>query len=139
MKPTARNSSSILPEAMLEVNMTPLIDVMLVLIIMLIITIPKQNDIIKLQLPSTASTTDKPAVVTLEVDADGTVVWEGIVVKSRAELESRLTAVVTAGNTTSIQLRPHKLVDYKHLASVMASAQRMRVKNMGIVGNEQFI
>ena len=138
MKPTGKTASLEL-EPVMEVNMTPLIDVMLVLIIMLIITIPKQNDVLNLNMPTVSKNNAKPDFVTVEVDADGTVLWEGAVVQNRKELEDKLSALVRSGNTTSLQLRPHKLVDYKFVASVMSSAQRLRVKNMGIIGNEQFL
>ncbi len=138
MKPTA-NTPSLALEPMMEVNMTPLIDVMLVLIIMLIITIPKQNDVLNLNMPTVLNSNAKPDFVTVEIDADGTVLWGGTVLQNRKELEDKLSALVRAGNTTSLQLRPHKLVDYKFVASVMSSAQRLRVKHMGIIGNEQFL
>ncbi len=127
------------PEPMIEVNMTPLIDVMLVLIIMLIITIPKQNHVVNLNMPTATNSPDKPDVVTVEVDADGTVLWEGNVVSSRQELNEKLGTIVRTGNTTSLQIRPNRLADYRHVASVLSSAQRLRIKHMGIIGNEQFL
>ena len=124
MKPTGKTKSSkaLELEPMMEVNMTPLIDVMLVLIIMLIITIPRQNDVLNLNMPTVSKNDTKPDIVTLEVDADGTVLWDGIIVQNRRQLEDKLSALVRAGNTTNLQLRPHKHVDYKFVASVMSSA-----------------
>ncbi len=132
-------SNAALPEPMMEMNMTPLIDVMLVLIIMLIITIPKQNHSTTIGMPSISAEQSKPVVVSLEVDFDGTVLWDGIVVPGRAALEQKLTASARAAVPPQVQLRPNKLAPYKAVAGIMATAQRSGVMNIGIVGNEQFM
>src|SRR6185369_11486950 len=82
------------PEVMLDINTTPLIDVMLVLIIMLIITIPIQTHAVKLNMPvgTPPPPLAPPEVVTIEVDFDGTLIWNGQVLASRKELEPRLRA-----------------------------------------------
>lgn len=128
------------PEPMMEMNMTPLIDVMLVLIIMLIITIPKQNHSVNLNMPvgTPPPSTVKPVVVTIDVDFDGTVLWDGQVVPDRATLESKLASVAAMADQPEVHLRPNKLVSYKSVAGVMASAQRLGVTKIGMVGNEQF-
>ncbi|EGF33397.1 Biopolymer transport protein ExbD/TolR [Oxalobacteraceae bacterium IMCC9480] len=128
-------------EPMIEMNMTPLIDVMLVLIIMLIITIPIQNHAINLNMPSGTPPppTAPPVVVTVDVDFDGTVLWDGVVVPDRATLESKLQAVANTPTQPEVHLRPNKLVPYKSVAAVMASAQRLGVTKIGMVGNEQFL
>jgi len=125
---------------MMEMNMTPLIDVMLVLIIMLIITIPKQNHSVNLNMPVGPATTPPtpPVVVTIDVDFDGTILWDGAVVPDRATLEQKLMNVAAQADQPEVHLRPNKLVDYKHVAGVMASAQRLGVNKIGMVGNEQF-
>ncbi|HWZ46938.1 MAG TPA: biopolymer transporter ExbD [Herbaspirillum sp.] len=129
------------PEPMMEMNMTPLIDVMLVLIIMLIITIPIQNHAIKLNMPTgnPPPPSAPPMVDTVDIDPLGTISWNGAAVASRAELEGKLRAVVAGGNVDEVHLRPNKLVEYKSVAAVMASAQRLGVTKIGIVGNEQFV
>ncbi|QRX81591.1 biopolymer transporter ExbD [Glaciimonas sp. PAMC28666] len=129
------------PEPMMEMNMTPLIDVMLVLIIMLIITIPIQNHAIKLNMPTGNPPVQSapPIVDTVDIDPTGTVLWNGAPMANRAELESKLQAVVAMGNVDEVHLRPNKLVEYKSVAAVMASAQRLGVTKIGIVGNEQFM
>jgi biopolymer transport protein ExbD len=134
------SSASADPEPMMEVNMTPLIDVMLVLIIMLIITIPKQNHSVNLNMPvgNPPPTNIKPVVVTIDVDFDGTVLWDGQVVPDRATLESKLASVAAMADQPEVHLRPNKLVAYKSVAGVMASAQRLGVTKIGMVGNEQF-
>lgn len=133
--------SSADPEPMMEMNMTPLIDVMLVLIIMLIITIPIQNHAIKLNMPTgTPPPPSAPPIVdTVDIDPSGTMLWNGAAMSSRAELEGKLQAVVAGGNVDEVHLRPNKLVEYKSVAAVMASAQRIGVTKIGIVGNEQFL
>ncbi|MES3022285.1 MAG: biopolymer transporter ExbD [Pseudomonadota bacterium] len=128
------------PEPMMEMNMTPLIDVMLVLIIMLIITIPKQNHSVNLNLPvgTPPPPTTIPVVVTIDVDFDGTILWDNVVVPTRAELETKLKGVAAMADQPEVHLRPNKLVSYKYVAGVMATAQRLRVTKIGMVGNEQF-
>ena len=127
------------PEPMMEVNMTPLIDVMLVLIIMLIITIPKQQHSVNLNMPvgTPPPPTAPPVVVTIDVDFDGTILWDSQVVPDRNTLESKLASVAAMPDQPEVHLRPNKLVPYKVVAGVMASAQRLGVTKIGMVGNEQ--
>jgi biopolymer transport protein ExbD len=116
------------PEPMIDINTTPLIDVMLVLIIMLIITIPIQTHAVK-----------QPEIVRIDVDFDGTIGWNGEIVPDRATLEAKLAAVAAMPDQAEVHLRPNKLVTYKVVAMVMASAQRLGVTKIGLVGNEQFL
>jgi biopolymer transport protein ExbD len=128
------------PEVMIEMNMTPLIDVMLVLIIMLIITIPIQNHSVNLNLPvgTPPPPLVPPVVVTIDIDFDGTLLWNGETV-DRATLDSRLATVAATADQPEVHLKPNKLVEYKSVAAVMASAQRQGVTKIGLVGNEQFL
>jgi len=129
-------------DVMTELNMTPLIDVMLVLIIMLIMTIPIQNHAVNLNMPTNTPTNPppvEPVVVNIDVDFDGTVLWNGTAVASRAELEQKLTEVAAQPNQPEVHLRPNAVVPYKSVAAVMASAQRLGVTKIGMVGNEQFL
>jgi biopolymer transport protein ExbD len=128
------------PEPMMEMNMTPLIDVMLVLIIMLIITIPKQNHSVNLNMPvgTPPPPTVEPIVITIDVDFDGTILWDSEVVPDRKSLDPKLAAVAAMADQPEVHLRPNKLVSYKYVAGVMASAQRLGVTKIGMVGNEQF-
>ena len=129
------------PEVMMDINTTPLIDVMLVLIIMLIITIPIQTHAIKLNMPvgNPPPPPTPPEIVQIDVDFDGTVLWNGTIIPTRDELEVRLSAAAAQPVQPEVHLRPNKLVQYKSVAMVMASAQRLGVTKMGIVGNEQFV
>ena len=126
---------------MMDINTTPLIDVMLVLIIMLIITIPIQTHAVKLNMPvgPSAAPPKPPEIVRIDVDFDGTIGWNGTIVPDRAELENKLAMVAAMPDQPEVHLRPNKLVSYKVVAMVMASAQRLGVTKIGLVGNEQFM
>jgi len=123
---------------MVEMNTTPLIDVMLVLIIMLIITIPLQTHAVKMNMPVGPSSAP-PKPPDIDVDFDGTIGWNGEIVPDRASLENRLSLVAAQPDQPEVHLRPNKLVSYKVVAMVMASAQRLGVTKIGLVGNEQFM
>ncbi len=125
---------------MIDINTTPLIDVMLVLLIMFIITIPIQTHAVKMNMPmrrarrrpsrrrSCASTSTSTA------PSAGTARWWTTDDSSR-----RACAQVAAEpDQPEVHLRPNKLVTYKVVAMVMASAQRLGVTKIGLVGNEQF-
>ena len=126
---------------MIDINTTPLIDVMLVLIIMLIITIPIQTHAVKMNMPiaPSAAPPKPPEIIRIDVDFDGTIGWNGVIVSTREELESRLANVAAQPGQPEVHLRPNKLVSYKVVAMVMASAQRLGVTKIGLVGNEQFL
>ena len=126
---------------MMDINTTPLIDVMLVLIIMLIITIPIQTHAVKMNMPvgPSAAPPRPPEIIRIDVDFDGTVGWNGVIVADRAELENKLSQVAALPDQPEVHLRPNKLVSYKVVAMVMASAQRLGVTKIGLVGNEQFM
>ena len=127
------------PEPMMDVNTTPLIDVMLVLLVMLIITIPIQLHSINLDMPppNPNPPPTPPVVHEVFIDFDGTLSWDGVAITT-AELDKDLTAVAAEADQPEVHIKPNKLVDYGAVAAVMASAQRHGVKKMGMVGNEQF-
>lgn len=127
-------------DMLVDINTTPLIDVMLVLLIMLIVTIPIQMHAVKLNMPvANPPSPVQPEVVTIEVDFDGTILWNGQVVPNRSELEVRLRTAAAMPVQPEIHLRPNKLVKYEHVAMVMVSAQRLGLTKLGLIGNEQFI
>jgi biopolymer transport protein ExbD len=128
-------------DVMVDINTTPLIDVMLVLLIMFIITIPIQTHAVKMNMPIPNKvqppTPPKPPVQVV-VDFDGTIGWNGLVV-TRGELEQKFRDIAAEPDQQEVHLRPNKLVTYKHVAGVMAAAQRLGVTKIGLVGNEQFM
>ena len=127
-------------DVMMDINTTPLIDVMLVLIIMLIITIPIQLHSVNLNMPTgTPPPVVEPVVVTIDIDFDGTVLWNGEAVTDRGGLEARLAQAAAQPDQPEVHIRPNKLVEYKSVALVLASAQRLGVTKLGMIGNEQFV
>ncbi|MEK0417405.1 MAG: biopolymer transport protein ExbD [Pseudomonadota bacterium] len=129
-------------EVMVDINTTPLIDVMLVLLIMFIITIPIQTHAVKMNMPvpnRNSPPPKPPEIIRIDVDFDGTIGWNGTVIPDRATLESKLQEVANTPDQPEVHLRPNKLVTYKVVAMIMASAQRLGVTKIGIVGNEQFL
>ena len=128
------------PEVMVDMNTTPLIDVMLVLLIMLIITIPIQTHAVKLDLPAgnPPPPPAPPVVVTVDVDFDGTILWNDEVV-DRQGLDARIVTAAAEPVQPELHLRPNKLVTYKYVAAVMADAQRLGLTKLSLVGNEQFV
>ncbi|MBM3378808.1 MAG: biopolymer transporter ExbD, partial [Betaproteobacteria bacterium] len=102
-------------DVMIEINTTPLIDVMLVMLIMLIITIPIQTHAVKLNMPigTPPPQVTQPTVIKLDVDFDGTVYWNGEALPSRPVLEARLVELVGLAEPPEIHLRPNKLVKYE--------------------------
>ena len=129
------------PDVMMDINTTPLIDVMLVLLVMLIITIPIQLHSVNLNMPTGNPPPPLvlPEVVKIDVDATGTVYWNGEVVPDRMALEDRLIAAAAQAVQPEFHLRPDKAAKYAIVAGVMASAQRLGLTKIGIVGSEQFI
>jgi biopolymer transport protein ExbD len=129
------------PEVMIDINTTPLIDVMLVLLVMLIITIPIQLHSVNLNLPigNPPPPLVKPEVVKIDIDGTGTTYWNGDALPDRAALEDKLTAAAAQPVQPELHLRPDKASKYEVAAGVMASAQRLGLTRIGIVGSEQFV
>jgi biopolymer transport protein ExbD len=130
-------------DVMVEMNTTPLIDVMLVLLVMLIVTIPIQTHAVKLDLPQANQQTPpsdvKPVVVDLEIDFDGTPIWNGTPVGSRAQLDKYLEDTANQVPQPEVHLRPNRLAKYDAVARTLADAQRLGVQKIGFVGTEQYI
>jgi len=128
-------------DVVVDMNTTPLIDVMLVLLIMLIITIPVQTHAIKLDMPAgnPPAPLTPPVVVTIDVDFDGTIFWDGQQIPDRATLNAKLQDTARLADQPEVHLKPNKLVKYAAVAAVMADAQRLGVKKLGLIGSEQFL
>ena len=129
------------PEVMVDINTTPLIDVMLVLLIMLIITIPIQLHAVNLNLPvGTPPPSDvKPEIVKIDIDERSVVHWQGVAVAGDADLQAKLQALAAQPIAPEIHLRPNKAAQYAVVAKVLADTKRVGLTRIGVVGGEQFI
>jgi len=127
-------------EPMMEMNMTPLIDVLLVLIIMFIITIPVMTHAVKLDMPrpTNAPKLSEPVVIQLEIDFDGTVLWNGSAV-TVDDLDAYFRREAANDPQPELHIRPNKRASYDVVARVLAAAQRNGLLKIGFVGNEQFM
>jgi biopolymer transport protein ExbD len=129
-------------EVMMDMNTTPLIDVMLVLLVLLIITIPIQTHAVKLDMPRpnpNSQPTTPPEVIQLEIDFDGTPIWNGSAVSGRGQLGVYFRDVASQVPQPEIHIRPNRLAKYDAVARVLADAQRLGVTKIGFVGNEQYM
>jgi biopolymer transport protein ExbD len=128
------------PEVMMDINTTPLIDVMLVLLIMLIITIPVQLHSINLDMPTGTPppAIKKPTIVRIEIDARNVVHWNEKTLTDRAELDTLLQLASQQQPQPEVHIKPQGKAKYEAVAGVLASAQRNGLTKLGIVGSEQF-
>ena len=128
------------PEVMMDINTTPLIDVMLVLLIMLIITIPVQLHSINLDMPTGTPppAIKKPTIVRIEIDARNVVHWNDKILTDRAELDTLLQLASQQQPQPEVHIKPQGKAKYEAVAGVLASAQRNGLTKLGIVGSEQF-
>ncbi len=136
------NSEAEEAEVMAEMNTTPLIDVMLVLLVMLIITIPIQLHSINLDMPSAASAPRpdaQPSIVRIDVTAAGQLLWDGEALADLPALDARLAIAAAVANQPEIHLRPDRSAKYDVVAGVLAAAQRHGLAKVGLVGSEQFL
>lgn len=129
------------PEVMMDINTTPLIDVMLVLLIMLIITIPAQLHSVNLDMPTGKSPAKlvEPEVVKIDIDANGVVFWNQTPLPDRNSLELRLTQAKAQVVQPELHIKAQAKAKYDVVAGVLASAQRIGLTKLGIVGSEQFV
>jgi len=129
------------PDVLVDINTTPLIDVMLVLLIMLIITIPIQLHSVNMNMPvgNPPPPLVQPEVVRITIDATGTVAWNGEALADAQALNARLSAAAAQAVAPELHIRPDKKVPYRVVAGVMAAVQRLGLTKVGLVGGEQFI
>ncbi|HLY56708.1 MAG TPA: biopolymer transporter ExbD [Stellaceae bacterium] len=128
-------------EVLVDINTTPLIDVMLVLLIMLIITIPVQTHSVKMDMPiNPPPPPDKPPpVIDLGIDFDGTITWNDTPVTGRDQLESFIFQARDADPQPEVHVKPNRLAKYGVVAEVMAESQRLGLTKIGFVGMEQYM
>ena len=127
-------------DPMMEINTTPLIDVMLVLLIMFIITIPIMTHAVKLDMPRPTDAPPppvRPEVIELEIDFDGTVIWNGTPIQI-SSIDSYFRTEAAKDPQPELHLRPDKRSKYDVTARVLASAQRNRLKKIGFVNISEF-
>ncbi|MCC7330257.1 MAG: biopolymer transporter ExbD [Gammaproteobacteria bacterium] len=129
-------------DPMLDINMTPLIDVMLVLLIMFIVTIPIMTHAVKLDMPrpnpNVVEPPVPPEVIELEIDYDGTILWNQAVVPGLGTLEQYFSQEAAKSPQPELHIRANKRVKYDTVAKVLALAQREGITKIGFVGMEQF-
>jgi biopolymer transport protein ExbD len=113
-----------------EMNTTPLIDVMLVLLTLLIITLPMQTHAVKLDVPKDHSPLTPPPVVALRVDFDGAILWNGRAV-DHATLDRDLAAAAALNLQPDIHIEADRLARYDAVAYVLADVQRHGLTKMG--------
>ena len=128
------------PEVMMEMNTTPLIDVMLVLLVMLIITIPIQLHSVEMALPVGTPPTNlaKPEKVQIDIDAKSVIYWQGLPI-SNTELEANMDVAGKLPIQPEVHIRPDRNAQYAVFANVLASSKRKGLTKMAVIGSEQFI
>ena len=128
------------PEVMMDINTTPLIDVMLVLLVMLIITIPIQLHAVNLEMPVGAPPTNlpKPEKIQIDIDEKSTVYWQGLPVTA-LELDEKMTGISKAEPQPEVHIRPNKTSQYAVFANVLSSSKRLGLTKIAVIGAEQFV
>lgn len=126
-------------EVMVEMNTTPLIDVMLVLLVLLIVTLPIQTHAVKLDMPAANAPppTVIPETVELGVDFDGTVTWNGTTV-DRGTMDAYFEDAAKKTPQPEIHINANRLAKYDAVAKVLADAQRLGATHIGFTGIDQY-
>jgi len=124
-----------------DINTTPLIDVMLVLLVMIIITIPVQLHAVNLHLPvgDPPPQTVKPEVVQIDIAPGGALAWNGVALADVADLKAHLAAAAAQPQQPEMHVRPDKAAKYDAFAAVMVAANQAGLTKVGVTGSEQFI
>jgi biopolymer transport protein ExbD len=120
-----------------QINMTPLIDVMLVLLIIFIITLPSQTHAIKIDnpLPDPAKLPSRPEVIELQIDFDGTLSWNRIAV-SRTAMQSYIRAEAVKSPQPEVHISVDRFANYQTVAQTLADLQRLGLQKIGFVNND---
>ena len=134
------SSNSDEPEVLMEINTTPLIDVMLVLLVMLIITIPIQLHSVNLEMPVGTPPVNniKPEKIQIDIDEQSVVYWQGLPVNAQ-ELELKMTTLAQAAVQPEVHVRPNKAASYAVFANVLSSTKRLGLNKIAVIGSEQFV
>ena len=127
------------PEVMMEINTTPLIDVMLVLLVMLIITIPIQLHAVNLEMPvGVPPVQEKVEKIRIDIDADNHLQWNGLAV-SMAELDQKMLGIGQLAMQPEVHIRADKDARYAVFANVLAGTKRHGLTKIAVIGAEQFV
>ena len=128
-------SGSSEPEVMMDINTTPLIDVMLVLLIMLIITIPAQLHSVNLDMPvnTNAAKKSEPVVIKVNVEQNNAINWNGKALASRAELEQAVNEAAAMNPQPEVQIRGDGQSDFESVGRVMYAVQRAGIVKVGFI------
>lgn len=134
------SGSSDEPEVLMDINTTPLIDVMLVLLVMLIITIPIQLHSVNLEMPVGTPPVNniKPEKIQIDIDERSVVYWQGLPVTAQ-ELEANMRTLANAAVQPEVHLRPNKAASYAVFANVLSSTKRIGLTKIAVIGSEQFV
>jgi biopolymer transport protein ExbD len=124
-------------QVMVEINTTPLIDVMLVLLVLLIVTLPIQTHAVKLGMPSGPPSSLTPTIVELDVGFDGAISWNGTRI-SRATMDAYLADAASKSPQPEIHVNPNRLANYDVVAKVLADAQRLGATQIGFTGIDRY-
>jgi biopolymer transport protein ExbD len=114
-----------------QLNATPLIDVMLVLLVIVIITLPVATHTVKLNLPQGPHAAPQPSI-RVDIVSDGAIYWNGQEVASMEQLAGRFARLAGSANAPRVNLVPEKRTRYELVAQVMAMAQRANVAKLGL-------
>ncbi|MES2414695.1 MAG: biopolymer transporter ExbD [Pseudomonadota bacterium] len=118
---------------MVEMNTTPLIDVMLVLLVMLIITIPVQLHSVNLDMPSMQAASSPPEVVEVQMDASGFLQWNGETLSDMQAVQARITAARAQAVQPEIHLKPSFDTPYAFVAAFLVMANKAGLQKVGVV------
>jgi biopolymer transport protein ExbD len=116
----------------IALNMTPLIDVLLVLLVLMIMTVPVLTHRTALDLPGRSTMPKPPPLVHLDVDFDGTLSWNGRPLKNREQLTGLLHELASAHDDRVLRIRPQRLTRYDNVAPILALAQRSGVRRVSL-------
>ncbi len=140
-QPRHRRRRAAPEEPVADINTTPLIDVMLVLLVMIIITIPVQLHAVNLHLPTGTPPPSerRPEVVQIDIAPGGALAWNGTPVPSSADLRARLAAAAARPEPPEMHVRPDQAAKYDDFAAVMVAVNQAGLTKVGVTGSEQFI
>lgn len=134
----SRVTSGARPQPFTEINMTPFVDVMLVLLVIFMVTLPLMTDSFSIELPEAdiQPTTIEPTVVELAIGAEGQLFWNGAAL-NKTELDFKLKEAARGQPQPELHLRADKTTPYQRLADVMAAAQRNHLTRIGFITTPQ--